>query len=135
VKQINSNPVILFDGVCNLCNGAVQFILRRDRTSTFRFASLQSAYATSLLARLHVDPAKEDTIFVYEDGRLFARSEAILRIASHLEGFSWMKIFRIIPSFIRDGVYRLVARKRYAMFGKRESCMIPTPELRERFLE
>jgi predicted DCC family thiol-disulfide oxidoreductase YuxK len=135
VKPINNKPVILFDGVCNLCNSAVQFVIRRDTSSRFLFASLQSGFAQALLKDRGVDAAASDTIFLYEDGRLYRRSEAVVRIASQLRGVKWMSVFRIIPLFVRDSVYRVLSRNRYSIFGKRDTCMIPTEDLKHRFLD
>ena len=134
MKPINEKPVILFDGVCNLCNGAVQFVIRRDSPPRFLFASLQSPYAREVMTLFGLDPAKLHSVLLLQDGKLYQRSEAALRIAIQLKGLSWSKIFLIIPRFLRDTVYDLIARSRYAVSGKRDSCMIPTPELKERFI-
>ncbi len=133
------NPTILFDGVCNLCNGAVQFIIRRDPRARFRFAALDSPAAGALLAGTTALPALPDSIILIEPGtpsaRLSTQSTAILRIARGLR-FPWplLSIFILIPRPIRDWVYSVIARNRYRWFGRRESCMVPTPDLRERFL-
>jgi predicted DCC family thiol-disulfide oxidoreductase YuxK len=131
----SGGPVVLFDGVCNLCNGAVRFIVQRDRAGRFRFASLQSPAAAALLAPHGVDPAALGTVLLVEDGRVLSRSAAALRIARGLGG-AWplLSLFRGVPRPLRDGVYDYVARNRYRWFGRRETCMIPTPELRSRFL-
>lgn len=127
--------VVLFDGVCNLCNGAVQFIIKRDPSSTFSFASLQSDFGQSTLLKLGLDPTQLHSIIALEDGKYFERSDAALKIASRLAGlWPMMAVFRILPGFFRDWVYDLIAKNRYRMFGKRESCMIPTPEMKERFV-
>lgn len=127
--------VVLFDGVCNLCNGAVQFIIKRDPSSTFSFASLQSDFGQSTLLKLGLDPTQLHSIIALEDGKFFERSGAALKIASRLAGlWPMMAVFRILPGFFRDWVYDLIAKNRYRMFGKRESCMIPTPEMKERFV-
>lgn len=127
--------VILFDGVCNLCNGAVQFIVNRDSDSFFRFASLQSSFGAAQLTRFGLNPNALHSIMVIEHDILYQRSDAILKIAAHLNGWRFLRIFRILPPFIRDGVYNLIASNRYRMFGKKDSCMIPTPALKARFLE
>lgn len=126
------NPVVLFDGVCNLCNGAVRFILARDPAARFRFASLQSEAARRLLG----NDAPAETIVLWEAGKIWSKSTAVLRIARGLR-FPWSLCYAIVavPRPLRDLVYDWVARHRYAWFGKRESCMVPTPELRARFLE
>jgi predicted DCC family thiol-disulfide oxidoreductase YuxK len=133
--EINDKPIIvLFDGVCNLCNGAVQFIIRHDITSRFRFASLQSEFAKQLLKRFGKNSKALDTIYVLDNNELYERSDAALRIAKYLDRVSWLYHARIIPGFIRDVFYNLIARFRYSFFGRRNECMIPTPELKDRFL-
>jgi len=129
-------PVILFDGVCNLCNGAVQFVIERDRAARFRFAALQSAAAAPLLGDAASGQALPDSIVLVEDGRVFTRSTAALRIARGLK-FPWSAAYWLIaiPRPLRDWVYDLVARNRYNWFGRRDICMVPTPALRARFLE
>jgi predicted DCC family thiol-disulfide oxidoreductase YuxK len=126
------NPVVLFDGVCNLCNATVRFILVRDRTGRFRFASLQSEAARRLLGG---DPPAESMILL-EEGKSYTRSTAALRIARGLR-FPWpiLYAFMAVPAPIRDLIYNWVARHRYRWFGKRETCMVPTAEFRERFIE
>jgi predicted DCC family thiol-disulfide oxidoreductase YuxK len=127
---------VLFDGVCNLCNGTVQFIIKRDRAAIFRFASLQSDYAHALLRRLNLPADQLYSVIVIEDGIAYQKSDAALRIARRLPGFwRWLYIFRFIPKFIRDGLYNFIATNRYRFFGKKDHCMIPTPELKARFFE
>lgn len=130
-----THPVVLFDGVCNLCNGSVQFILKRDPQARFRFASLQSEAGRSLLVEHGLDPDALSSVVVVEDGRVWQESSAALRIARHLPG-AWklLRIFTVIPRPLRDAVYRLIARNRYRWFGKSETCWLPTPELKGRFL-
>lgn len=127
--------VVLFDGVCNLCNGSVQFIIRRDPAGRFRFASLQSEAGQALLRRHGLDPEDLFSVILVEDGRVHSRSDAALRIAGGLSG-GWRAAgaLRVVPRPLRDLVYGLVARNRYRWFGRRDACMIPTPELRARFL-
>lgn len=132
----SSGAVVLFDGVCNLCNGAVNFIIDRDPSARFRFAALQSDQAAGLLAPLGRVPEAEPSSFVLvEDGRVYERSTAALRVARKLPG-AWKLFyaFIIVPRPLRDAVYRFVARNRYRWFGKAEACRMPTPELRARFL-
>lgn len=132
----HSKILVLFDGVCNLCNGAVQFIIRRDPSSKFLFASLQSEFAAAKLKEFGVEPGSLHSIIVISGNTMLERSDAILTIASQLKGFwSLLRVFRILPRFMRDGVYDLVATYRYSIFGKQDSCMIPTPELKARFIE
>ena len=128
--------IVLFDGVCNLCNGAVQFIIKRDKSSKFLFASLQSDFGQSQLSRFALDPTLLHSIIAIENGKFYERSDAALKIASYL-GQPWpaLGMFRILPRFFRDWVYDLIAKNRYRMFGKRESCMLPTPEMKAKFLE
>lgn len=130
------HPILLFDGVCNLCNGSVQFILRRDPEARFRFASLQSAVGQRYLDELRIDRRAVDSIILVEGDRWYMEGDAALRIARLLPGpWKILGIFRLLPRPLRDRLYRLVARNRYRWFGKRESCWLPTPELRGRFLD
>lgn len=126
--------MILFDGVCNLCNGFVQFVIARDPARRFRFASLQSEAGRRSLEAAGAGHSAE-TVVLVEDGRAFTRSTAALRIARRLR-FPWPLAFALIvmPRPLRDQVYDWVARNRYRWFGKRDVCMVPTPELRDRFL-
>jgi predicted DCC family thiol-disulfide oxidoreductase YuxK len=128
------HPVILFDGICNLCNNSVRFIIKRDPRGRFRFATLRSAAAESLLNSAAAGPLP-DSIVLVEDRRVYTRSAAVLRILRGLRG-AWPLAYAliVIPRPLRDWAYRVVARNRYRWFGKRDSCMVPTPELRTRFL-
>lgn len=128
--------VVLFDGVCNLCNGVVNFIIDRDPSARFRFAALQSTQAAALLAPLGRVPEVDPQSFILvEDGRVYERSSAALRVARKLPG-AWKLFyaFVVVPTPIRDAVYRFIARNRYRWFGKADACRMPTPELRARFL-
>ena len=127
--------VILFDGVCNLCSGSVQLILKRDPEARFRFASLQSEAGRSLMLEHGLDPDALSSVVLIEDGRAWQESSAALRIARHLPG-AWklLRVFTVIPRSLRDAVYRWIARNRYRWFGKTETCWLPTPELKARFL-
>ena len=126
---------ILFDGVCNLCNGFVQFVIARDPQARFRFAALTSAAAQSLLRESAVAAPIPDSIVLVEDGRVYFRSDAALRIARGLT-FPWplLGVFTIVPRVIRDWVYDFIAARRYQWFGRRDVCMVPTAELKDRFL-
>ncbi|QRK11617.1 thiol-disulfide oxidoreductase DCC family protein [Archangium violaceum] len=129
-------PVVLFDGVCNLCNGVVNFIIDRDPSARFRFAALQSTQAAVLLAPLgRVPEADPQSFILVEDGRVYERSSAALRVARKLPG-AWklFYVFVVVPTPLRDAVYRFIARNRYRWFGKADACRMPTPELRARFL-
>lgn len=130
-----NKSVILFDGVCNLCNSFVRFVIRRDRKNRFVFASLQSAEAERLLTG-YSESGNLKTIILVEGPKIYVRSDAVLRILRHLSG-GWQILYGlvILPRFIRDGVYRLIAKKRYRWFGKREECMVPGPEIMNKFLE
>jgi predicted DCC family thiol-disulfide oxidoreductase YuxK len=126
--------VILFDGLCNLCNGAVQFVIKRDKKNSFHFASLQSDYAAEKMIQFDIKPAQLESIILLEDGKLYKRSTAALRVARKLNGL-WPLLygFIIVPRFIRDAVYNYIAKNRYKWFGKQESCWVPTPALKRRF--
>jgi predicted DCC family thiol-disulfide oxidoreductase YuxK len=129
------HPVLLFDGVCNLCNSSVQFIIERDPNARFRFASLQSEKGQALLSRFENRPADLSSVVLVQDGQLYTRSEAALRVARQLGGgWSLLYAFIVVPCPIRDAVYDWIARNRYRWFGKKDACMIPSPELKSRFL-
>src|SRR4051812_20712440 len=133
---MDAHPVVLFDGVCNLCNASVQLIIDRDPAAHFRFASLQSDVGQQLLAQVGAPPETPDSVLLVENGKLYIESEAALRIARHLRGplrLTWVLL--AVPHQLRDPAYRFIARNRYRWFGKSESCRVPTPELRARFLD
>ncbi|MCW5909392.1 MAG: thiol-disulfide oxidoreductase DCC family protein [Chitinophagales bacterium] len=128
--------VVLFDGVCNLCNASINWIIDHDKKQVFRFASLQSDYGKATVERFKVSGNYMDTVLLQEGDKLYMRSEAVLRIAKHIGGvYSLLYVFIIIPAFIRDFFYNLIAKNRYRWFGKQDNCRIPTPELKARFLE
>ncbi len=127
--------ILLFDGVCNLCNGLVLFIIRRDKKNKFTFASLQSDGGRQQLNRVGLDNFELKSLILIIAGKYYVKSTAVLKLLKELGGiWSIFYLFMIIPRPIRDFVYDLIARSRYKMFGKREVCMIPTPELQSRFL-
>ena len=130
--MIADEHIVLFDGICNLCNGAVRFILVRDPRGRFRFASLQSNAARRLLK----GDGPPETIILIDAGKIYSKSTAALRIARGLR-FPWPLLYGlvIVPRFLRDVVYDWVARNRYRWFGKRDTCMLPTPQMKERFLD
>ncbi len=136
------SPIILYDGVCGLCNRLVQFLLKRDKSSRLRFASLQSDFAAKVLQRHGIDAKDLDTVQVIENyeqpgERVLQRSDAILRAGSELGGF-WSvssAAGKVIPRALRDVIYRFVARNRYRVFGKYDTCMLPEPNQRSRFLD
>jgi len=131
--QAADHPVILFDGVCNLCNAAVNFIIDRDPEAVFRFAPLQSEVGERMLAACGLEG--EDTVVLVEDGRCWTRSTAALKIAQRLDG-GWPLLAALlaVPRPIRDAVYRFISHNRFRWFGKRDSCRMPTPDLKSRFL-
>lgn len=133
-KQL-THSIILFDGVCNLCNGAVNFVIKRDTGNVFKFTPLQEKQGVLLLKTHAVDTQKLDSIVLIENEKVYVKSSAALRIARKMSNL-WPLFFvlLIIPSFIRDGVYDFIAKNRYKWFGKKEQCMIPTQGLREKFL-
>jgi len=129
--------LILFDGVCNLCNSSVQYVIKRDKKEQFLFTALQSDTGKQILNQYKIDTAKIDSILLYtpEQG-IYYKSTAALKIGASL-GFpvNLMAIFFIVPAFVRNWVYDFIAKNRYKWYGKKESCMIPTPELKSRFLD
>ncbi|MEZ4810858.1 MAG: DCC1-like thiol-disulfide oxidoreductase family protein [Allomuricauda sp.] len=128
--------IILFDGVCNLCNGTVQSIIKRDKRDIFRYATLQSEISQKLVAERHIDTSQVDSIILIEPGvAYFIKSDAALQIAQDFGGlWKGLALFTWIPRGFRDALYDFVARNRYKWFGKKEACMIPTPELQAKFL-
>lgn len=132
-----NKKIILFDGVCNLCNSAVQFVIKHDKKDTFRFVALQSELGQEILAYIGIDAKNIDSIVLYEPGiAYYYKSDAALQIARSLDGlFSFVTVFKIIPTGIRNYLYDYIARNRYGWYGKKESCMIPSPELKIKFLE
>jgi predicted DCC family thiol-disulfide oxidoreductase YuxK len=130
-------PIILFDGICNLCSGAVQFIIRHDPRHQFRFASLQSKLGQQIISQFKIPPGEAMNSFIlFENGKIYTRSTGVLRVAKKLKGL-WPLLygFIIIPTFIRNAVYNFITRNRYKWFGKKEACWIPTPALKSLFLD
>ncbi|MCX6351615.1 MAG: thiol-disulfide oxidoreductase DCC family protein [Bacteroidetes bacterium] len=127
--------IVLFDGVCNLCNGSVNFIIDHDPKAKFQFAALQSEVAEKLLIKFGLDPKEMDSIKLVEGDKYYTKSTAALRIARHLnKGWSLFYVFIIVPPFIRNWVYDFIAANRYKWFGKRDACRMPDANLKERFL-
>jgi predicted DCC family thiol-disulfide oxidoreductase YuxK len=128
--------VILFDGVCNLCNGFVRFVIARDPDAHFRFGPLQSEAAQRLIGAAQIRGTVPDSVVLVEDGRVWTESSAALRVFRRLR-FPWPLafVFVLVPSPLRNWVYRIVARNRYRWFGRREVCMVPTADLNNRFLD
>ncbi|MCB0451880.1 MAG: thiol-disulfide oxidoreductase DCC family protein [Aequorivita sp.] len=130
-----SYKIILFDGVCNLCNGAVTFTIKRDKKNVFRFAALQSEIGQQLISKFNIDTSKVDSIILIDDEKQYEKSSAALHIAKQLSGaYPLLFGFMIVPKFIRNAVYDYIAKNRYKWFGKKEICMIPTAELKAKFL-
>jgi len=130
----SQNPIIFFDGVCNLCNGAINFIIDRDRKSYFKFAPLQSSIAEKYISKSIIQ--NTDSIILLEGGKIYSKSSAALKISRKLDGpWKVLYILTIIPKFIRDYFYDIIAKNRYKWFGKRDSCRMPSEEIKNRFLE
>ena len=127
--------IILFDGICNFCNNKINLVIRKDKKDFFRFAALQSEAGKKIMADHGIVMPDPDTFIFIENGKIYNRSSAALHIAKHMDGL-WKLFFAfiIVPPFLRDLFYRLIAKNRYKWWGVRESCMIPTPEVRKKFL-
>ncbi|HET7393735.1 MAG TPA: thiol-disulfide oxidoreductase DCC family protein [Candidatus Binatia bacterium] len=136
-KNVSEVPnLILFDGVCNLCNASVQFVIRHDRAGKFRFAAIQSEIGREIFQRHGLDPAKLQTFVFITDGRIFLRSDAAIEVVARFGG-AWklLRVLSLVPRSLRDAIYSFIAQNRYRWFGRQEVCMIPTPEIKERFLD
>ena len=135
VSKAEPTAIVLFDGVCHLCSHSVNFIIRRDRRRHFQFAPLQSPVGRELLGQHHLSPSELDTLVLIEGGKAHTRSTAVLRVAKQLSGL-WPLAYMLIvvPKWLRDAAYAVVAKNRYQWFGKRDACLMPTAEVRERFL-
>ncbi|PWQ95379.1 thiol-disulfide oxidoreductase DCC family protein [Leucothrix pacifica] len=131
----NNKSTIIFDGICNFCNSSVNFIIARDPEGKFSFAPMQGETAQALMKQHGIDNPNLDTFLLIKDGKLYQRTDAALEITKDLTGF-WklFRVFVIVPAPIRDVFYRVFAKYRYRLFGKKDVCMVPTPEVRERFL-
>lgn len=130
---MTNNPLVLFDGVCNLCNGTVDFMLKRDRKKQFLFVALQSEAGEKIREKFHF-PAEIDSVILIHKEKVFYESDAVLEIARLLPApWKWAVVFKIVPVNWRNAVYRWIARNRYRWFGKKENCRIPTPEERKFF--
>jgi predicted DCC family thiol-disulfide oxidoreductase YuxK len=135
-EKITANyEIILFDGVCNFCNSSINFVIDHDPKKHFKFAALQSEIGQDILTQFHKNTKDFDSIILLKDNRLYQKSEAALEITRHLSGF-WkhLSVFSILPTFFLNFFYDIIARNRYKIFGKADSCRMPTTELRERFL-
>ena len=130
-----SCPVILFDGVCNLCVSSVQFIIKHDQKKYFRFASLQSDFGKNILEQFKLNENNFSTFILWEDGKIFTRSTAALKVAKQLSGgYIFLYYLIVIPAFIRDNIYNIIANHRYKWFGKKEECWLPKDEWNDLFL-
>jgi predicted DCC family thiol-disulfide oxidoreductase YuxK len=133
VHQIK-NPVVLFDGVCNLCSSSVQVIIKHDKQRRFRFASLQSPFGQAVLQQFGLPVTELNSFVLLEGGRIYIKSTGALKVAKKLGGlYSLLYAFIIVPPFIRNAVYSFIARNRYKWFGKQDACWLPTPALKALF--
>jgi len=136
MKEPKSKPILLFDGVCNLCNNSVQFIIRHDKKGNIRFASLQSEMGQQLLKKHGRSAEALQSLVLIENDKAYTHSTGALKVARLLDGgWSLLYGFVVIPAFIRNVVYRFIGKNRYKWFGKKDHCMIPTPALKARFLD
>ena len=131
----DEHPIILFDGVCNFCNGAINFLIKQDKKNRFRFAPLQSETGRKLTAQYGIDNNQFESFVLIRNGKVYQKSSAALRVLNELPWY-WkeFQILRIVPAFLRDAIYDFIARNRYRWFGRKDQCMIPSPEVRSRFL-
>ncbi len=131
-----NKKIILFDGVCNLCNTWIQFVIKHDKKDVFRFAALQSEFGKNIIKEINIDTSKIDSIILYESKNVYYyKSDAVIKIAQNLGfGYNLLVVFKIIPKIIRNYIYDFIAKNRYKWFGRKESCMIPSPELKAKFL-
>lgn len=135
MKDKYEHKIILFDGVCNLCNAAVIFIIRRDKRDTFRFAALQSEVGETYIEKHQIDTSRTDSIILIDGDKHYEKSSAALKTARYLSGgYPVLYAFMLVPKPVRNWVYDYIAKHRYKWFGKKDSCMIPTPELQNKFL-
>jgi len=132
----NEQPIIFFDGICNLCNGSVQVILKIDKKNCFLFSSLQSEFAQQNLKHFLNENPNIDSVILLLNGKIYTKSEAAFEIIRQIGGF-WkiLLLFRIFPLSFRNFIYDFIGKNRYKWFGKKESCMLPKPEFKNRFLE
>ena len=131
-----NKKIILFDGLCNLCDASVQFIVKRDRKDVFRFVSLQSDLGKKIIKHIAIDQSKIDSIILYQPGKYYYyKPKAVLNIAADLGGvYVLFSIFKIVPKSISDLLYDYIAANRYKWYGKKENCMLPTPQIKAKFL-
>lgn len=133
---MQNQPIILFDGVCNLCNGSVQWLISHDPNAKLRFASLQSDFGQNILKKNNLNTLDFNSFILAEGEKIWLKSDAVLRVMRHLGGaWSWLSVLQVVPTFIRNFFYDIIAKNRYRLFGKKDECWLPTPELRARFLK
>ena len=131
----NDKAIILFDGVCNLCNSSVNFIINHDTKNYFLFAPLQSEQGKELLCKFNPEDTQLESFVLIENNKIYLKSTAALRAAKHLNKlYSLLYFLIIVPPFIRNGIYGCIAKNRYKWFGKKEVCMIPNEEIKSRFI-
>lgn len=131
---MSRHKIVLFDGVCNLCNSSIQFIIERDKENKFKFASLQSEFGQEFLKKNQLNTNEFNSIILVDGSEYFTESTAAIKIGQELKGLKWLKILLILPKFLRDFVYKIISKNRYKWFGKQDNCWLPTPELKEKFL-
>lgn len=132
---MSKKPIILFDGVCNLCNSAVLFVIKHDLNENFLFASLQGEVGQQILTKYNLPLQQLNSFVLLQDDKIYLKSSAALQVAQQLDGvWKCFYIFNIVPKFIRDGIYSWIAKNRYRWFGKKDACIIPSPHLQQRFL-
>jgi predicted DCC family thiol-disulfide oxidoreductase YuxK len=135
MSDLENHPVLLFDGVCNFCNRWINFIIRKDKKKKFRFAALQSKAGKQLLKNSELDEAPNSVVLLFK-GKVYVKSAAALQVFYHIGGvYAMLFAFIIFPTYVRDFYYDIIAKNRYKWWGKKESCMIPTQEIRDRFIE
>lgn len=132
---MKENNIVIFDGVCNLCNWSVLFIVKRDAKAIFKFTSMQSEFGVAILQRGGLSFENPESVLLLKDGELLNKSSAAIAIATKLDG-AWklLALFRFLPQNLRDAIYSWIAKNRYRCFGKRDECMVPTEELKKRFI-
>lgn len=133
---LSTPDIILFDGVCNLCNSSVNFIIRHDTKGCFRFAAIQSSIGLKLMKQHAINPSLTDSIVLISNNKIYVKSAAALRIAKKLNGlYPLLFVLIALPPFFRNSIYDIIAKNRYKWFGKKEQCMVPTAEIKSKFLD
>lgn len=135
MEKYQQKNVVLFDGVCNLCNDAVNFLIDEDKNNRLHFASLQSEFGQAVLRDFSMQTDDFDTFVFIHQGKLFIRSTGALEVMRVLGGkWSMLYVFKLVPTFLRDAMYKFISKNRYRWFGKQNACRMPTPELKAKFL-